>query len=310
MRTFSLLVLFFLVQYGLSAQVINNLVVFSNEGEKFTLILNGEKQNPFPVSKVRVFDLTLEVYKVTILFENRDLKTHNTTLTFFGTNNECHFALNRRGRKHSMDYVTSNKIIPVVEEPEENQSPSNTNSDNSNNDGSDNSGSNSNSIPDNSSNGGNTDVTINTKNGGIGIGNNGVSVNTHGVNVNLDPKNKSTNTSVNVLGKDISITKSLKTGCKSSMATLEFNESFKSVTKQTGDTLRMIEAEKIITNNCLQTSQVREILGSLKSDLSKLKMAKMAYSHTSDLNNYGKLEDSFESEDGKRDLKNFIKSQD
>src|SRR6187431_2666724 len=106
MKNVSLLLsLLLFLHLKVSSQVINNLVVFSNDGDKFTLILNGEKQNLYPETKVRVVDLNLKVYKVNIIFENQKLQPHSTTLTFFSTNTECVFAINKRGgKKHSMDY--------------------------------------------------------------------------------------------------------------------------------------------------------------------------------------------------------------
>jgi hypothetical protein len=92
------------------AQVINNLVVFCNDGP-FTLILNGFKMNENPQTNVRVESLDLKVYEVKIIFENHKFKDHSTKLTFFRTGKECVFALNKHGRrKHTMDYVSEKEI--------------------------------------------------------------------------------------------------------------------------------------------------------------------------------------------------------
>ncbi len=104
------LIIFCIAQLGLKAQVINNLVVFCNEGERFTLILNGLKENQTPETNVRVEGLDLKVYKVRIIFENPKLKEHETTLTFYRTGKECVFALNKHGKKHTMDYVSEKEI--------------------------------------------------------------------------------------------------------------------------------------------------------------------------------------------------------
>jgi hypothetical protein len=105
-----LLITFCIVQLGLKAQVINNLVVFCNEGERFTLILNGLKENQIPETNVRVEGLDLKVYQVRIIFENPKLKEHETTLTFYRTGKECVFALNKHGKKHTLDYVSEKEI--------------------------------------------------------------------------------------------------------------------------------------------------------------------------------------------------------
>ena len=105
-----LLIIFCVAQLGLKAQVINNLVVFCNEGERFTLILNGLKENQTPQTNVRVEGLDLKVYEVKVIFENKKLKEHTSTLTFYRTGKECVFALNKHGKKHTMDYVSEKEI--------------------------------------------------------------------------------------------------------------------------------------------------------------------------------------------------------
>ncbi|MCU0430897.1 MAG: DUF4476 domain-containing protein [Cytophagaceae bacterium] len=305
MRNFWLIICLLIFPFAWS-QVVNNLIVFSNEGEKFTLILNGEKQNPFPVSKVRVVDLNLVQYKVTINFENPELKQLNTTLTFYGTNNECHFSLNRKGRKHSMDYLTSTKIKPEVEEPTQPEPapvPESTRSTSS-----DNSTSSAPAPDTRTSNPDNGNISIQTQNGNIGVSDQGVQVSGRGVNVKVDPQNKSTSTSVHVLGKDITINKAIKTGCKNVMSGLEFNEGLKTVQQAQGDTAKLEAANKLVQSNCLQTGQVRQLMQATSHDITKLKLARNAYDRTSDLNNFGKLEDVFKTEEGKRDFRSFLKS--
>jgi hypothetical protein len=318
MKKVSLLLSLLLFLYlNVSSQVINNLVVFANDGEKFTLILNGEKQNLYPETKVRVTDLTLKVYKVNILFENKSLKPHSTDLTFFSTNRECIFSLNPHGKKHTMDYVTETLIIqpekkPVTSDDNNTGTNTSTNSNNTNTNtstNSNNTNTNTNTgTSTNSSSGGNNDVAVKTKLGTIGVGSNGVKIGGKNINVKLDEKNKTANSSINVLGNDITMNKSLKTGCESPMASLDFAESKKTIVSQASDSTKMIAAEKVINANCLLTAQVKEIMVLFTKDITRLHFAKEAYSHTSDLSNYNDLEDTFTSEEGKKDLKDFIKN--
>jgi hypothetical protein len=109
MRSFLIIIAFFtcLVSYS---QVVNNLIVFCNDGEPFTLIMNGERYNNDPQTKVRATGLTLKKYQVRIIFQNPKIKETKTTLTFFSTGRECEFALNRHGKKYKMDYFTEKAI--------------------------------------------------------------------------------------------------------------------------------------------------------------------------------------------------------
>lgn len=97
--------------FALKAQIINNLVVFSNEGQPFTLILDGLKENQTPQTNVRVVGLDLKKYQVKVIYENKKLKDVNATVTFFRTGKECVFALNKLGkRKHTLDYSSEKDI--------------------------------------------------------------------------------------------------------------------------------------------------------------------------------------------------------
>lgn len=51
----------------------NNMVVFSEGGERFTLILNGIRQNATPETNVKVTGLNAPNYKVKIIFESKAL---------------------------------------------------------------------------------------------------------------------------------------------------------------------------------------------------------------------------------------------
>ncbi len=309
---FTLLFLFFqgnvFSQYD-NRLVINNLVVFANDGELFTLILNGVKQNQTPDTRVRVTDLNLKVYKVNLLFENKKLKSHTTTLTFFSTNRECVFALNGHGKKHTMDYLTDTPINEIPEEKSEpkadvpvvksttitatNTPPVTTTA----------------PLATPTPSPSKDNMSIKTGKGDLDLGSGGVKINTHGVNLGVNPKTKTAESSVTVLGTTVALNKSLKTGCSSPMSGLDFEESKKGIVSQPTDSTKMLAAVKVINANCMLTAQVKEITTLFETDLNKLHFAKKAYAHTSDLSKFGQLEDTFTSAQGKKDMHDFIKSQ-
>lgn len=128
-RNFIVFLFLLLICSGSYAQqMINDLVVFTNDGELFTLIMNGERYNEVPQTNVKVRGLTLEKYEVTILFSNKKLKKHTTTVTFLGNGNECVFALNPHGKHYTMDYLSSKPVYNV-----NNNSTNNYNNTNNNN---------------------------------------------------------------------------------------------------------------------------------------------------------------------------------
>ena len=52
----------------------NNLIVFSETGDRFYLVLNGLKYNQTPETNVKVTSLTATNYKAKIIFDNEHLK--------------------------------------------------------------------------------------------------------------------------------------------------------------------------------------------------------------------------------------------
>ena len=117
MKRFFVVIFFFLAINGW-AQVVNNMVVFCNDGEPFTLILNGERINMEPQTRVKAEGLTLKKYQTKVIFKNGNIKEANTTITFFNTGFECEFSLNKKGKKkYKIEYFTERKI-PVTAKPE------------------------------------------------------------------------------------------------------------------------------------------------------------------------------------------------
>lgn len=94
------------------------MVVFCNDGEPFTLILNGERINMEPQTRVVATGLTLKKYQTKVIFKNSNIKEANTTITFFSTGFECEFSLNKKSKKkYKIEYFTERKI-PVTPNPQ------------------------------------------------------------------------------------------------------------------------------------------------------------------------------------------------
>src|ERR1051326_4003307 len=72
-KLISLIALTALFGFQLIAQQNNNLVIFSQGGERFYVILNGIKQNASAQTNVKVTGLMNDGYKVKIIFENKSI---------------------------------------------------------------------------------------------------------------------------------------------------------------------------------------------------------------------------------------------
>ncbi len=84
----------------------NNLVVYSQDGDKFSLIVNGLRQNEKPETNVKVTGLNAQNYKVRVIFENAGLKPIDQTVYMMDageavTNKEITYAISntKKGMK-------------------------------------------------------------------------------------------------------------------------------------------------------------------------------------------------------------------
>jgi hypothetical protein len=97
-------------------------------------------------------------------------------------------------------------------------------------------------------------------------------------------------------------------GCPKPMNDSSFSAAKSSIMNATFETDKQTKAKLIITNNCLTTDQVIQVLGLFELENTKLDIAKLAYTHTYDKDNYTKVNDLFNFDSNKTDLGNYIKS--
>ena len=113
-KMYTCLALFILGLANLQAQNNNNLIVFSETGDRFYLVLNGLKYNDKPETNVKVTNLNATNYKAKILFENGhpDLD-HNVYLMWEGnavTNKEFTYAVSRKENKYKLRFISQADI--------------------------------------------------------------------------------------------------------------------------------------------------------------------------------------------------------
>lgn len=346
--------LFVLAFLGIKAQ--NNLVVFSENGEKFFLIVNGVKQNITAETNVKVTDLIQPTYKAKIVFEDKAKGTVDQTIYFMNggepvQNHEFVYSvkINKKAgykvRPVSAVAIGSTKADPsqtVVHYSTSEPTEVNNNviSDGSNVAvGSDVSG--------NTAGTTNVNVTETTTQtqvqNGAGGANVGINMNGMGVNININDNmgggmttNQTTTTSQTVTtrtsssgyssganvsgsGSTATTTKSSSkntnalpgyngaTGCAAPMSTTEFAGVKSTIETKNFEDSKIKIAKQIIDNNCLLSSQVKEIMMIFNFEETRLDLAKYAYGHTYDIGNYYKLNDAFKFESSIDELDQYIK---
>ncbi len=97
-------------------------------------------------------------------------------------------------------------------------------------------------------------------------------------------------------------------GCMMAMSDGDFSDAKSSISSKSFEDSKMKVAKQITENNCLSVSQIKEVMGLFSFEQSKLDFAKYAYGHTSEKNNYYKINDVFTYESSIDELQTYIKA--
>jgi hypothetical protein len=273
------------IAFNSRSQVVNNLVVFCNDGEPFTLIMNGEKYNLNPQTKLRVTGLTLKKYQVKIIFTNPKLKELNTTLTFFSTGYECEFALNKRGkRKYTMDFFTDKRIEGFDEINKKNE-------------------------PQKENVTGDLLQTNPVKSNTTNTSSNETNTNNVPNTTTSSPPPSPTNTVLTGTGAIPSHNIPKTKSCDTPLSQAQFEKYKNDILKKTTDSDKKVLATVLIENHCLVTDQVKQLIDVFVADNVKLDIAKKAYEITKDYGNYSRLTEGFKTNGVKDEFKKFLSVQ-
>ena len=347
MRTLSTTMLFLLLAVAGAFAQNNNIVVFSENGERFTLILNGIRQNAKPETNVKVTGLNAPNYKAKIIFESKSIFDLDQSIYLqyggesTGSNMEYTYSIVNKKGKYKLRPVSAS-AINVTAPPAANQTvvvytttdavlPVATTTTTVGT-GTTNSGTVTTNVGGQTT-GGTVTTTTTTTGTGTTTGENvsfGMNVNGMGVNMNVNINdgtgvtgtNATTTTTsttysstVTTSGTGTTTTASPTTtatttsGCVNGMNASEFTSAKSSITSKSFEDSKMTMAKQVIKNNCLTTSQVKEIMQLFSFEETKLDLAKYAYNRTVDPNNYYKLNDAFTFETTIEELDKYIESQ-
>lgn len=97
-------------------------------------------------------------------------------------------------------------------------------------------------------------------------------------------------------------------GCSWPMSATEFADAKKSIESKSFEESKMTMAKQIGRDRCFTVDQVKGIMSTFSFEDSKLDFAKFAYDRTYDIGNYFKVNDAFTFESSMDDLNTFIQS--
>jgi hypothetical protein len=95
-------------------------------------------------------------------------------------------------------------------------------------------------------------------------------------------------------------------GCNMAMSNANFEDAKRTIANNGFDETRLSTAKQILTSNCLNTNQIIALISIFSFEESKLDFAKFAYDYCLDRNNYFKVSNSFSFESSKTELNNYI----
>jgi len=284
-----LFIILFLSIPGLAKSQFTNLVFFSEQGERFSVVLNGILQNDKPETNIMVADLPAPSYKIKLLFEDPNIPAIDKTLMFNqGTETTFCIKKNKKGEyvlRYMNEVPIAQKMPPPPErhviiytaEPPMSPVPSTTQQ---------------------------TQVTS-TSISGMGItATTTTSVQTTTVNneANIQMEDHS------VKGKPIYVMPGYNgpVGCPHPITDLNFNKVKETIASKSLEDSKLTIAKQVTASNCLFASEIKEIMKLFLFETTRLEYAKYAYRYTYDLGNYYLLNDAFTFESSIEELNDFI----
>ena len=307
-----------------------NLILFTENGENFTAILNGIRQNAKPETNVKITGLNTEFYKLKVIFDNQALGERNFNINL-ALGEETTYCIKKNNKGEYVTRFMSN--VPLDQAPS--TAPAQTVVVyNANPAASSNS---STTVTHQQTTTTNTNGTGNSDNVNINLGIN-VDGMGGGINMNVSGADMAGGSSVQSTTTTTTTTTHTSSGnfedhsghnhpnnpapvqvvylpgyngpigCPVPMSPNDFSDLKRTVDAKTFEDTKISIAKQVVSSQCLLTSQVKELLGSFTFEANKLEMAKNCYAHTYDIGNYFKINDVFTFESSTEELNEYIQS--
>ena len=308
------------------AQSTSNLVIFSEDGYKFFIILNGIRQNEVAQTNVKVVGLNQPYYSALIIFEDKKHPSIEKKFLYVAdANDNSKLEVTYKIKKNSkgqnvLRYFSGVPMAqaapnnPQVQVFQYNTTPmpeiSTTVM--------------TQQVTTTTSHGNNTNVSIgsngvNTNNTNVSVGTNGMGINMN-VNVNDPNYNQTTTTTTTSYNTTTTSNNNNNTNsnynqqqsnsnCNGSygMSASNFSAAKNTISKQSFDETKLSTAKQIVSSNCLTAAQIKELMLLFSFEETRLELAKDAHSRCVDKNNYFLLNDAFNFSSSVEELSNSIK---
>lgn len=287
----------------------SNLIIFSEEGERFQVVLNGVLQNADAETNVMIQDLIAPSYKVKIIFED-DIPELDKTVYF--SNGPAQDTYMIKTNKKGAYVMRPQNTVPIAQAPPppatqrvyvysatppvaaisvtQTHSTTTTHVD-----------------P-----GTGTNVNVNANMSGMNMN---VSINESSTNTHMSSTTTTTTTTsgtgvVVAPPPDVYVIQGYDGyyGCPWPMEDSDFAMAKQSIESKDFSDSKVTVAKQILSNNCLLTRQVSEMVRLFDFEDDRLEIAKYAYGSTLDVGNYFLVNDAFEFESTIEELDEYVRA--
>ncbi len=328
MKSLSLTLAMLMISFISFAQL-SNAILFTENGERFTAILNGVRQNDKPETNVKITGLNAEFYKLKVIFESTSLGEKNFNLSLelgkentfvIRKNNKGEFVLRFMGSVPLAEAPRSTPAQSVVvyhahpsPAPVEEVATSHTVTTTTTTQGS------SSANPES--------VNVNMGMNVDGMGGN-ISINVSGMesapqqsSSTVITQTQTTTTTTTTSGSTVNAVPPPPSpnvvylpgyngpvGCPVPMSPQDFEDLKGSVASKSFEETKFTIAKQVLQDRCMLVSQVKQMMLSFTFEQTRLDFAKFAYDRTYDIGNYFKVNDAFTFESSIEELNDYIGS--
>lgn len=319
-----LLLLIFITISSLLLRAQNDLVVFSEQGERFYVVIDGVKQNAKPETNVKVTGLRQPMVTAKVIFDGGTIPDVDQKIYFMWEGEqkqgwEFSCAVVKKGDAYKIKQRSCVQIVQAPPPPGQTVIVYST-------------------TPPPVTEVTTTTISSTTTNGVAPTGDN-VNVNMNvggvGLNMNVNVNDGNTHSSSSTMTSTTTTTSSSTTTmsgmpdeptphpadpiyvlpgyngshyCNWPMSPGDFGSAKESIKSKSFEDSKLSIAKQVLGSNCMLSTQVKEIMQLFDFEKTKLDFAKFAYGKTFDPGNYFKLNDAFEFESSIDELSKYTGS--
>jgi hypothetical protein len=280
-----------------------SLTIFSEDGDKFILYLNGSQQNTVSQTNLRLDGLSQAFYKAKIVFDDKTKAPidKNIAVNDPATNqpSDVVYKIKNKDGEMKLRYFSAQPIQPnyvappdvhVVHYGQPDQATTVTQT----------------TVTTTASNPGGGSVSFGVNGGGVNMNINIGDPNMNGTVSQTTTTTTTRSTSTSTMQDNSGYTQPASSTCQYPMDMGSFKSAKQTVEQASFEDTKLSSAKAILSSNCFSTDQVMQICKLFSFEETKLSFAKFAYSKTTDPGNYFKVANIFTFDASKTDLNDFI----